>query len=112
MEIVTGDPAPTVKRDEAVRLLREMAAVVRTLLGAPAPATSVAPPAPSIAPAARPDPAPVTPPVAPAPPPLAGLPVPSLAVPPLPAPSPTAYPADPEERRSLAALQEIAFLDE
>ncbi|MDI6911833.1 hypothetical protein [Nocardioides sp.] len=107
MQIVTGDPAPTVERDEAVRLLREMAAVVRTLLGAPAPAPSVAAPAPSAPPAARPDPVP-----APAPAPPVGLPVPSLAVPPLAVPSPSGPLPDPEERRSLAALQEIAFLDE
>ena len=31
MEIVTGDPAPTVSGEEATALLREMAAVVRTL---------------------------------------------------------------------------------
>ncbi len=111
MEIVTGDPAPTVERDEAVRLLHEMAAVVRTLLGAPAPTTAAAapavPPAPPAHVPAPVTPPPVAPPAAPAPPPLAGLPVPSLAVPPLPVPQP-----DPEERRSLAALQEIAFLDE
>ncbi|MBI2244792.1 MAG: hypothetical protein HYU55_12950 [Nocardioides sp.] len=103
MEIVTGESAPTVERDEAVRLLREMAAVVRTLLGAPAPVAAVTrtdPPAPA------PSPVPAAP-VAPAPPPLAGLPVPSLPV-----PSPASLSADPEERRSLAALQEIAFLDE
>ena len=96
MEIVTGDPAPTVERDEAVRLLQEMAAVVRTLLGAPAPDAATAPSAP-----------PASAPVAATSPPLAGLPVPSLPVPAL-HPSPV----DPEERRSLAALQEIAFLDE
>ncbi|ABL80636.1 MULTISPECIES: hypothetical protein [unclassified Nocardioides] len=107
MEIVTGEPAPTVERDEAARLLREMAAVVRTLLGAPAPVAAVTrtdPPAPAPSPAPSPVPAA---PVAPAPPPLAGLPVPSLPV-----PSPASLSADPEERRSLAALQEIAFLDE
>jgi hypothetical protein len=101
MKIVTGEPAPTVERDEAARLLLEMAAVVRTVLGAPArvaaSAPTLAPPAPAPAPIAV---ALVAPP---APPPLAGLPVPNLALP---------LPADPEERRSLALLQEIAFLDE
>ncbi len=94
MEIVTGEPAPSVERDQAAHLLLEMAAVVRTILGAPAPvAASVPTPAPKAP----------TPSRTVVPPPLAGLPVPSLAVP---------LPADPEERRSLALLQEIAFLDE
>ena len=31
MEIVTGDQAPTLERTEALRLLQEMAAVVRTI---------------------------------------------------------------------------------
>lgn len=110
MEIVTGDPAPTVERDEAVRLLRELAAVVRTLLGAPAPVAASATPAPPAPPATAPAPAAVAPLVPPAAPPLAGLPVPSL---PVPAPAfPALSSADPEDRRSLAALQEIAFLDE
>jgi hypothetical protein len=103
MKIVTGEPAPTVDRDEAVRLLHEMAAVVRTVfaVAAPAPAT-VAAPVPPPVPAAPPEPpAPAVPAVAA--PPLAPLPVPSFA--PLPIP-------DPEERPSLALLQEIAFLDE
>lgn len=100
MKIVTGEPAPTVDRDEAVRLLREMAAVVRTVfaVAAPAPATVAAPAPPPVPSASS---APAAPPVAA--PPLVPLPVPSFA--PLPVP-------DPEERPSLALLQEIAFLDE
>ncbi len=98
MEIVTGEPAPTVERDEAVRLLREMAAVVRTVLGVRAESTAptqVAAPAPVT----------VVPPVPTAP---TALPVPTLAVPDLAPPAPV----DPAEPRSLALLQEIAFLDE
>ncbi|HEY0903290.1 MAG TPA: hypothetical protein VGE14_05315 [Marmoricola sp.] len=100
MEIVTGEPAPTVDRDEAVRLLHEMAAVVRTVfaVAAPAPATMAAPVPPPVPAAPG---APAAPPVGT--PPLAPLPVPSLALP---------VPPDPEERPSLALLQEIAFLDE
>lgn len=98
MEIVTGEPAPTVERDEAVRLLHEMAAVVRTVLGVRG--ESAAP-----APVAAPVPVAAVPPVPTAP---TALPVPALPVPDL---APLA-PVDPAEPRSLALLQEIAFLDE
>lgn len=91
MELVTGAPAPTLERDQAVRLLREMAAVVRTVLGveagaSPAPAPAVGPP---------PAPAPVP----------AALAVPALAVPGLAVP-------DPAESAAAAMLQELAFLDD
>lgn len=106
MEIVTGEPAPTVDRDEAARLLREMAAVVRTVFGVAAPARAfVTTPTPSpvvAVPVAVPPIAP-TPAAAATPPPVAALPVPAIALP---------VPPDPEERPSLALLQEIAFLDE
>jgi hypothetical protein len=95
MEIVTGEPAPTVERDEAARLLHEMAAVVRTVLGVRAESaapTQVAARVPVVA----------------GPPVPTALPVPTLAVPDLAPPAPV----DPAEPRSLALLQEIAFLDE
>lgn len=98
MEIVTGEPAPQLERADAVRLLEEMAAVVRTIFGVEASA-SAAPPASQPAPAvAVPATAPLTPPapapvVAPAPVAAPGVPA-SIPVP------------------GAAILQEIAFLDD
>ena len=102
MEIVTGDQAPTLERTEALGLLREMAAVVRTIFAvdvAPqqvqetqqefhlttagaggVPGSGGAAPAPAVAP-----PVPATPVAAPP----ASIPVPGVAI-----------------------LQEIAFLDD
>lgn len=105
MEIVTGDLAPALDRDEAGRLLHEMAAVVRTIFAVPAPSehpvaapSFEVPAAPAAIPAATTIPMPAAIPVA-------GLPVPSL---PIPAPDI----AESAERHSMALLQEIAFLDD
>jgi hypothetical protein len=102
MEIVTGDPAPVLDRDEAARLLVEMAAVVRTVFAVPAPVaapTAVRIPAPPVAEVPRTAAIPV-----------AGLPVPALPVAALPVPVPES--PDSAERRSMTLLQEIAFLDD
>lgn len=85
MEIVTSPQPPTVDREDAARLLHEMAAVVRTIFAvdAAAPPVSAAQPAPTT-PAAPSsggtDPVPAVPPA---------IPVPGMAL-----------------------LQEIAFLDD
>ncbi|WP_028639111.1 hypothetical protein [Nocardioides sp. URHA0032] len=104
MEIVTGDQAPTLERTEAMRLLQEMAAVVRTIFAVDAapqqeaqqelhpttagsggvPGSGGAAPAPAVVPSVPATPV-ATPPVAP----LASIPVPGVAM-----------------------LQEIAFLDD
>lgn len=126
MEIVAGDPAPTMGRDEAARLLLEMAAVVRTVFAVNVPAEVAVVPTPPAAPPAV-DPTPLqASPVSPAPvalmsvptipsPPAAAPPVAVAAIP-LPstpgAPSSTDFSTDSPERRSLALLQEIAFLDD
>ena len=103
MEIVTGDQAPLLEHTEAVRLLQEMAAVVRTIFAVDAvdaggqqeaaqqhhpvtagaggaPISGGTTPAPVVAPLPLPTPAVVQP---------ASLPVPGVAI-----------------------LQEIAFLDD
>jgi hypothetical protein len=106
MEIVTGDPAPTLDRDEAGRLLHEMAAVVRTIFAVPAPDRQAATTPPSVEIQVAPDAIQAAPPIQmPTAIPVAGLPVPSL---PIPAPEV----ADSAERHSMALLQEIAFLDD
>jgi hypothetical protein len=106
MEIVTGNPAPTLEPDEATRLLHEMAAVVRTIFAVPAPDRQAATAPPSIEIPAAPAPIQAAPDIpAPTAIPVAGLPVPSL---PIPAPDF----ADSAERHSMALLQEIAFLDD
>ena len=106
MEIVTGDPAPTLDRDEATRLLHEMAAVVRTIFAVPASAgqtaTTPLPVEIQAAPAVIQTAPSISMPTAI---PVAGLPVPSL-------PIPTPEVADSVERHSMALLQEIAFLDD
>lgn len=139
MELVTHESAVMLEQDQAQRLLLEMAAVVRTIFGVqrpdapPAPAAQVAAvatadtavfpgtsvsavaiapsiPTPAIAPPAVATPAIATPAIA-----TPALPVPALAVPPAPVPAlavPVLDHGDPEERHSLALLQEIAFLDE
>ena len=104
MEIVTGDQAPTLEHTEAVRLLQEMAAVVRTIFAVDAagatgqgaqqeihPATAGAGGVPGSGGAA---PAPVV-----AAPPAPS--VPTMAAPPASIPVP-----------GVAILQEIAFLDD
>jgi hypothetical protein len=106
MEIVTGDQAPTLERTEGLRLLQEMAAVVRTIFAVDAvqqtgqqetpqeihpttagaggaPVSGGAAPAPAVVP-----PAPVAAPASAAAPPTS-IPVPAVAI-----------------------LQEIAFLDD
>lgn len=128
MEIVTGTPAPTLAPDETRRLLLEMAAVVRTIFGAPATPDQ---PATTDQPAGRVDvPPAVEAPAAPAIAaiPVAGIPVPALplvasegTVPVIPlvapestVPVPLVAPEVPDsaERHSLVLLQEIAFLDD
>ena len=94
MEIVTGEPAPQLERADAVRLLEEMAAVVRTIFGVASSTASTTAPAPQPAPAVA------TPATAPDPAPVA-TPVPALGGVPAPIPVPGA-----------AILQEIAFLDD
>ncbi len=83
MQIVTGQPAPTVPPAQAAALLGEMAAVVRTIFAVRAPAV--------------PDAAPVTPapptPIAPSPVAAVPAPVPLVAIP-------------------MPELDELAFLDE
>lgn len=102
MEIVTGEPAPSVDRDEAVALLSDMAAVARTIFAVRVEADQ--PAAPSPAPPVTTAGSPGAPDlVAPVPVPAA-IPVPAA---PLAAPDP-----DSAERRSMALLQEIAFLDD
>jgi hypothetical protein len=96
---VTGDPAPVLDRDEAGRLLREMAAVVRTIFAVPAPVAAPASiqipaPAPAVSEAPR----------------MAAIPVAGLPVPALPVPAPDS--PDSAERHSMTLLQEIAFLDD
>lgn len=117
MELVTHDSATMLEQDQAQRLLLEMAAVVRTIFGAQRPAGASSPAAPHVVVATTDTeafPGTAVSAVAATPtipvPSLAvpSLPVPSLAVPPLPVPDH----GDPEERHSLALLQEIAFLDE
>lgn len=117
MEIVTHDPATMLERDQAQRLLLEMAAVVRTIFGVQRPEADQAPDAPSVVVATTDTeafpgvavPAVATTPSLAAPPaPVPSIPVPSLAVPAVPVPDHH----DPEERHSLTLLQEIAFLDE
>ncbi|MGY2702097.1 hypothetical protein [Nocardioides sp. HB32] len=86
MEIVTGDHAPTLEHTEAVRLLQEMAAVVRTIFAVDAAPQKIGQQAaqPEIHPTTVPA-APVTRPTTPP----ASIPVPGVAM-----------------------LQEIAFLDD
>ncbi len=88
MEIVTGEPAPQLERADAVRLLEEMAAVVRTIFGVESP-----PPPPRRPPSRHRPPGPA-PAAAPAPMPSAGGVPASIPVP------------------GAAILQEIAFLDD
>ncbi len=121
MEIMTGALAPTLTPDEARRLVLEMAAVVRTIFGAPVatdqqvasaeePAVIQDVATPVIA--AIPVPALAVPAL-----PVPALPVPALPVPALPVPELAVLaldpidPVDSAERHSLALLQEIAFLD-
>lgn len=118
MQIVTGDQAPTLERAEAVRLLEEMAAVVRTLFAVDAvptpttptnsavtagaggvPSSGGAAPAPTVAAPAAPL---AVPPVATPP---AAAEVPPPAVPAAGLPSAIPVPA-------MALLEEIAFLDD
>ena len=98
MQIAPDEPA-MLDHAEAVRLLHEMAAVVRTVFAVPAPSAAAAA---AIAPAVPAPPAPLPVPAAPLPVPAA-LPVPDLDLP---------DHADSPDRRSLALLQEIAFLDD
>ena len=103
MEIVTGDQAPTLEHTEAVRLLQEMAAVVRTIFAvdvAPLqeaqreiPQTTAGAGGVPGSGGAAPAPAVVPPPVA--------APATPLAAPPSSLPVP-----------GVAMLQEIAFLDD
>ncbi len=114
MELVTHEPAAMLEQDQAQRLLLEMAAVVRTIFAVQRPD---APPAPAaqVAAVATADtaalPGTSVSAVATAP----SVSAPALAVPSLPVPAlpiPVLDHGDPEERHSLALLQEIAFLDE
>lgn len=106
MEIVTGDRPAPVEHADAVRLLREMAAVVRTLFAVEASPAEVAPGSGGAAPGA---PAAVSVP--------AGIPA-VAAVPPAPAltssPAPIAAGGPPASIPvpGVAILQEIAFLDD
>jgi hypothetical protein len=106
MEIVTRDPAPMLDREEAARLLHEMAAVVRTVFAVSAPAGQPTPASVPVEIQTAPTSIQAVPSISmPTAIPVAGLPVPSL---PLPAPEAT----DSAERHSMALLQEIAFLDD
>lgn len=109
MEIVTGDQAPTLERTDAVQLLQEMAAVVRTIFAvdvAPQsaqeaphqqhPATAGAGGVPGLG-GAAPAPAVVPPPLA--------TPATPVATPPVAPPASIPVPG-------VAILQEIAFLDD
>lgn len=119
MELVTHDQATMLEHDQAQGLLLEMAAVVRTIFAVQQPevAAQPAPPAPQVVAVATADTAAfpgasvsavATSPALPVPP-VAAAP---LAVPALSLPVPGLDLGDPEERHSMALLQEIAFLDE
>ena len=98
MEIVTGDQAPTLEHTEAVGLLREMAAVVRTIF-----AVDVAPhPVQETQQEQHPTTA-----GAGGVPSLGGAAPAPAVVPPVPAVSPASIPVP-----GVAILQEIAFLDD
>lgn len=110
METTDQMPAPPVGRDERHLLLREMAAVTRTIFGV---TVAVSPPTPIPAPVAKP---PFTAPISLS---VARVPIPLAPIKPL---IPVAVPAltvpmllpdvESAERHSLALLQEIAFLDD
>jgi len=119
MELVTHDSAAMLEQDQAQSLLLEMAAVVRTIFAVQRPETTVLPvaPAPQVVAVATADTAAfpgasvsavATSPSLPVPP----LAVPAVDVPALSIPVPGLDLGDPEERHSMALLQEIAFLDE
>ena len=114
MELVTHDSAAMFEQDQARSLLLEMAAVVRTIFAVQRPDAAALPaaPAPPVVAVATADtaafPGASVSAVATSP----SLPVPPLEVPPLSLPVPGLDLGDPEERHSMALLQEIAFLDE
>lgn len=131
MDLVTHDATVMLEQDQAQSLLLEMAAVVRTIF-------AVHRPEPTVRPATQPTVQPVVQPAvqdtpiaavataetaafpgasvsavatSPAPAPALAVP-PPLPVPALSLPVPGLDVGDPEERHSMALLQEIAFLDE
>lgn len=119
MELVTHEAAAMLEQDQAQSLLLEMAAVVRTIFAVQRPDAAVLPaaPAPQVAAVATADTAAfpgasvsavATSPSLPVPP----LEVPRPDIPTLSLPVPGPDLGDPEERHSMALLQEIAFLDE
>ena len=107
MEIVTGDQAPLLEHTEAVRLLQEMAAVVRTIFAVDAGGQQEA--AQQLHPGVRPEHHPVTAGAGGAP--ISGGTTPAPVVAPLPLPTPAGPPAS-LPVPGVALLQEIAFLDD